>query len=635
MGAIGPNINGVTTSQSFGSTAERGKACAALRLKLECDLAAVRSAAKEAREFLARQGVPESELLTCELVLVEACNNAILYATEREQKILVHVSCEEDELELQVIDHTKGFDWPGVVELPSPQDEHGRGLFIIQSLMEEVHYLRGSRENRLVMKKRTPREGSRTLPNVSRELSFRSEEIEALLRCASQIGSTQAITGFSQSLLKDLQLITGVDWFVLRLLSSDGSRLIPANTSSQRLKLRPIALPPGTGGQDFTTATLQKRNGVSSRFGNSINSVERQAALWRSDVAFYEQSPLSSDDPLAGCGAKTGLVHPIVMRNSLLGTLALGRNQGNGPFTPSQIEAIRIFSDFLAIQIINSRLQQEHIESRLLGHELEIARKIQESLLPKAFPSLPGFGLAGFSLSARQVGGDFYDVLPVSEDRVLVVVADVMGKGVPAALFAATLRTLIRTTAEWTARPGELLGRVNRLMFHELSGVDMFITASVALLDARRKKLWLANAGHCQVLVVDKMGQTTELNPDGMPLGIMPEAAFEEEGIPLDDFRCALFYTDGVIESRNAQGVFFGEEQLKAWLVRNARQRRSASQISRDLVTQISSFQGAVPPSDDQTFLIICEEVRSPLNDGANENVPAAPNSPATCTTPV
>src|SRR6185369_8755399 len=118
---------------------------------------------------------------------------------------------------------------------------------------------------------------------------------------------------------------------------------------------------------------------------------------------------------------------------------------------------------------------------------------------------------------------------------------------------------------------------------------------------------------------VDKMGQTTELNPDGMPLGIMPEAAFEEECIPLDDFRCALFYTDGVIESRNAQGVFFGEEQLKAWLVRNARQRRSASQISRDLVTQISSFQGAVPPSDDQTFLIICEEVRSPLNDGANE----------------
>src|SRR6185503_15833404 len=126
----------------------------------------------------------------------------------------------------------------------------------------------------------------------------------------------------------------------------------------------------------------------------------------------------------------------------------------------------------------------------------EIARNIQQSLLPKAFPALSGYELAGFCRSARQVGGDFYDVLPLGEDLVLLVVADVMGKGVPAALFAATLRTLVRTTAEWTQRPSELLARINRLMFDELSSVDMFITAQLVLVDTRQKQLTVAAAGH-------------------------------------------------------------------------------------------------------------------------------------------
>src|SRR5213078_2814923 len=128
------------------------------------------------------------------------------------------------------------------------------------------------------------------------------------------------------------------------------------------------------------------------------------------------------------------------------------------------------------------------------ARELDIARNIQQSLLPKTFPSLPGFGLAGFCLSARQVGGDFFDVLPLSSHSALLVVADVMGKGVPAALFAATLRTLIRAMAEWTHRPGELLARVNRLMYDELSGVDMFITAQLALADTRQGRLIVASA---------------------------------------------------------------------------------------------------------------------------------------------
>jgi len=200
----------------------------------------------------------------------------------------------------------------------------------------------------------------------------------------------------------------------------------------------------------------------------------------------------------------------------------------------------------LYTQIASAREQQKEVDGRLLAHELEIARKIQHSLLPKAFPALPGFGLSGFCLSARQVGGDFYDVLPLSSDTVLLVVADVMGKGVPAALFAATLRTLLRTTVQWVRRPAKLLRRINRLMFEDLSGVDMFITAQLALADTRVGQLVVASAGHCPLLLAEASGKIEPGSPEGMTLGIVPNVEFQEEGVPLWPTSCALLYSEGV-----------------------------------------------------------------------------------------
>ena len=143
----------------------------------------------------------------------------------------------------------------------------------------------------------------------------------------------------------------------------------------------------------------------------------------------------------------------------------------------------------------------ELTDHRLLAHELEIARGIQQSLLPRTFPKLRGFEISGFCLSARQVGGDFYDVIAPEPGKALLVVADVMGKGIPAALFGATLHTLIRAAVESTFQPAALLKRVNRLIFDDLSRVDMFITASVALVDTFEETISVANAGHCPLLL--------------------------------------------------------------------------------------------------------------------------------------
>jgi serine phosphatase RsbU (regulator of sigma subunit) len=248
------------------------------------------------------------------------------------------------------------------------------------------------------------------------------------------------------------------------------------------------------------------------------------------------------------------------------------------------------------------------LERELLEDELELARRIQQSLLPNTFPSLPGFGLAAFCRSARRMSGDYYDVLPLSEEIVLLIVADVMGKGMPAALFAATLRTLVRTLSESISRPSELLASMNRLMFEELSKVDMFITVQVAVADFSRLQLTVASAGHCPFLVADRFGSVNAITPEGIPLGILSDAVFGEEIVPLNDMGGAMLYTDGLTETLNLEGELFGQERLERWLSKNARPGQNATLLQQRFISELNRFQCGSTPFDDQTFLLLVSE---------------------------
>jgi len=258
--------------------------------------------------------------------------------------------------------------------------------------------------------------------------------------------------------------------------------------------------------------------------------------------------------------------------------------------------------------MFSPEMQRAELERRLTAHELEIARRIQQSLLPKTLPSLSGFGLAGFCCSARQVGGDFFDVLALSPDSLLLLVADVMGKGVPAALFAATLRTLVRTISEWTRDPSELLARMNRLMFEELANVDMFITAQAVVVETRKNEMILASAGHCPLLLTDGANETKAISPKGLPLGISPETSFPEETIPLDKCHCALLYTDGLTEMRNAAGCLYGQPRLETWLSNNTRPNPTAEQLKERLLAELRAFRPE-GPEDDQTFVLLTKQL--------------------------
>jgi sigma-B regulation protein RsbU (phosphoserine phosphatase) len=242
-----------------------------------------------------------------------------------------------------------------------------------------------------------------------------------------------------------------------------------------------------------------------------------------------------------------------------------------------------------------------------MARDLQIAKNIQRSLLLKTLPQLPGFGLAGYCESARQVGGDFYDVVKLSDDALLLIIADVMGKGIPAAMFAAILRSLLRALPELTRQPSELLSRVNRLLFDELSEVDMFITAQLVYVDARKRRLVTASAGHCPLLLaVAGDGAVKPLSPEGMPLGILPDT-FTDETAELPANCRVLLYTDGLTEARNAQGELFGQERLMEWLKRATTRPHKAEDLKNELVSELLKFQANTSLKDDQTFLIMAQ----------------------------
>lgn len=575
---------------------------------MDCEIEQVRSTAGRACKFFKAKGLTASEVMSCELALVEACNNAVLYAKPSRQldPIEIELRCDEAFIEIRIHDHTDGFNLPAKAELADQECETGRGIFIMQSLMDSVDYDVGIGENILTMRKqRALPEAKEIVPNevtelktklaeseqivneMAEELSSCYESLSAIFRSGAELGKTNNLHQFSRSLCDDLLNITGADWFVLRLVRKGETELSAFAISVPDLQLAQIS----------TAAAGTK------------TSAELKSAFYRKDVLFNSENPLDQNDPLQSLQPiGVGFVHPFFFAETLIGTLTIGKTSNQNAFTAAHVNVIHTFADFLAIQIVNARLRDEQINHRLVTHELEIARGIQRALLPKQLPQLRGFGLAGFCESARHVGGDFYDAVQVDEHSALLVIADVMGKGVPAAMFAAILRSVLRGAPELVTQPAALMSRVNQTLFDELSEVEMFITVQLAFVNAQTRELVLASAGHCPALLVSPAAaKPTLISPEGMPLGILRDTIFTEAKLTLPS-QCRLFlYTDGLTEAHNASGTMFGRERLENWAAASVA-TATAEELKNLLALQVSDFQEQTPPRDDQTFLILAEE---------------------------
>jgi serine phosphatase RsbU (regulator of sigma subunit) len=228
---------------------------------------------------------------------------------------------------------------------------------------------------------------------------------------------------------------------------------------------------------------------------------------------------------------------------------------------------------------------------------------MQHAALPREVPTLEGWQIAPYYRPAREVGGDFYDFHPLSDDRLGLVVGDATGKGVPAALVMSTTCGMLQLAAQTLDRsePGEVLKRVNGTLVARIPS-NMFVTCFYAVLDPKSGRITYANAGH-DLPYLWRGGEAEELRARGMPLGLMPGTSYEEKETVLDAGDGALFYSDGLVEAHNPEGEMFGFPRLRALVAEHAREERSLGDF---LMEELYSFVGeGWEQEDDITLLTI------------------------------
>lgn len=269
--------------------------------------------------------------------------------------------------------------------------------------------------------------------------------------------------------------------------------------------------------------------------------------------------------------------------------------------------------DFEDLQITIDRTLQhmaewkDALQSRdklvALQNELDVASKMQQSILPTSFPETPEYEIYGNMNPARNVGGDFYDLIPMDNGRVGLCVADVSDKGVPAALFMMSSRTLLKGSAIGMGDPGGVLSEVNTLLT-ENNETMMFVTLVYVLYDPETGALTYANGGHCNPLVVHSDGSSAELAlTGGVALGVMPGLDYQEGNATLNPGDTLILYTDGVSEAMNANGEEFGVERLQQIF---ANQPPTSARMAIEAIMQaVSDFAGDTPQSDDVTCLVL------------------------------
>jgi sigma-B regulation protein RsbU (phosphoserine phosphatase) len=339
------------------------------------------------------------------------------------------------------------------------------------------------------------------------------------------------------------------------------------------------------------------------RFQVSRSVVERVARegkpLLTSDAQADDRINLRQS--IVHLGLRSILCVPLNVKDRVIGVIYVDNRLQAGIFTHADLELLTAIASSAAIAIENARLYQVAVEKGRLERELEMARKVQASLLPPEMPHLPGWDFSARWLPARQVAGDYYDFIPLSSGLGLVI-ADVTDKGLPAALFMVFSRSIVRTSLARAATPAEGIANANQVICAE-STHGLFVTLVYALLDPQSGELVYVNAGHNPPLLYrQKERRLNSLHLTGIPLGIEADAPYQQRSVSLAPGDFLVLYTDGVTEAIDANQEEFGMERLEEVIV--AHQDEPASAILEAVEKAIDGFTGSSSLFDDITILI-------------------------------
>ncbi len=415
----------------------------------------------------------------------------------------------------------------------------------------------------------------------------------ALLQVAQAVVSLSDLDEILSTIVRIMPILVGVRRTVLYLYDAEHDRFTPAQEY---------------GFDEVDEPTFQ-RDLAPGEFllldfaCESNRSIVRTLDVDSPPETWFHLPPHADGELAAVFGGDSPLlmVVPLSIKNVLYGVLVVEEAPGGLRFRSRRVEIISGIAQQAALAIQNDRLQKEMVVRERLETEVQLARQIQKTFLPDVLPTHPHWQLSARWRTARQVGGDFYDVIELPNDRLGLFIADVADKGMPAALFMALTRTLVHAAAKETSSPAEALRRVNELLMPDTKQ-GMFVTAVYSVLDLNTGEMTYANAGHNPPLWV-RRDSLEKLTRTGVALGASEDSHMTERTIQLAERESLLLYTDGLTEAFNLEGDMFGEERLLravGW-----QESASADDMIKTVEFALDEFAGNAPPSDDLTMLAV------------------------------
>ena len=448
----------------------------------------------------------------------------------------------------------------------------------------------------LIRERRTTSERDRYYAELERKIY----EMEKLYRLGLQVSSTLDI-----NVVLDLCISTTVD-----VIEGTVGMLLLVEEETGELVLGPVAqLQPAPAGkapdENGERVRIVKHGGVRLQQGQYIpgRTVQTKQPIRLDDIPPQETLDNQLYQDLGTVPAST-LSVPLLYKDRAIGVIQVWNRRDGNPFSAEDEHVLVSFAVHAAIAIENARLYQEVAEQERVKKELEIAHKLQTSLLPEKAPEVRGFQIAAHSVPAKEVGGDFFDFVELDSDTTGIMIGDVAGKGLPAALFMALSRSFLRAQAIGTQEPGVVLERTNRLIASDARD-GMFVTGLYAVLSTSRRTLTVSNAGHNPLIVYHPPQRTyEELRMPGMALGAFEDVSYTERELTLSPGDIVLLYTDGVTETVDESGhEQFGVERIIELLQTTS--RLSSQALVDSIIARVKDFGGTQPQFDDITVVVI------------------------------
>jgi anti-sigma regulatory factor (Ser/Thr protein kinase) len=538
--------------------------------------------------FLRDHGVTDEKFFgEFELAAAEAINNATEHGCRTSEKkfFRARLSLSPDGAELRVVDPSDFEGWKEAPSLPDdPFEEGGRGHFLMAQMTDELRHESEDGCHVLVLRKRFPSgwqyepgEADRMVSEMTDELVSSYEMINTLVGLGEWLATAPDMYAFMDGALERLCSVTGAETAYVRF--EDHGKMVLLRQWGEMLKTPPAALDAMGPG------------------------VEREVFRTGKEITLPMGFTLPDDDSLCGM-LDSGFVAPVLFKDRRRGVLVMGRTNPSQFFDAGKLKVARMVADYLGIIVTLGELQKRRGAEERALHDLEIAAQIQLSLMPNEFSSARGLDIYGTCRPALQAGGDYFDVLVLPDQSTLCIMADVMGKGLSAALLAVMLRTNLHAiVASGQTDPGGIIAQINRLMSRDLIKLEMFITMVCIRVSPQRDMILLASAGHLASILQKSDGGILQIDGTGVPVGIFHDSPYVSHPTPFGLRDRILLYTDGIIEATAADDSMFEIDGVLASL-KNSAALSSKATVDR-LLGDVAAFLGKEEAADDRTLVLV------------------------------